>query len=1349
MKKLLLFVVGMFVAVAANAALYVVGNNVAADHSSPLQSKYDAPNALEIELKDGYYCFRANGEFQIGTYRTGWDEGWKPNTLQASAWTDKAGANGVKTATLSKPGYEVKNYPPEGWAPEKGNYFRVTEDLSVIEVSKTSDFSGNGGGGGDDDETEYTIYFYENSTNPTYGYVYAHIWDDNSTSVKPWADASTKMTKMDPARWVKIGDTFCEVYKYTFKWDKTPKHIILHNGSNNDNIKYTPDNGVGIPFVNNGLYYRSGNTVYTASTDFKLLNEPNDRKNYTYHLHNLTTLEGTRVQLLQSDDDENIYEGSFQYNAPLAAAQTYTVHRFDTDAESFDAFGSEVPFNFDCSESTVNLTPGASGLVIPAGLKGRVNFKLELDGQVPVKLTVSGGEIAENPYTYSLLHSFNNATGNLDGKIDFTPHAYHFDADYVFTGDEKGMVFKVERFQNGVSVTEKQFGPSASSLLYDPSHPNTTYTLTSDDDFATVLPEGLHGKVRFTLRVAEDGHPVTVNVRGGTMDEEYYDDNLYTFFFYAKESDVQGQDVYAEVYRTEGSLATADLTPEQKKMRRTGKYIQVGDEYYPVYVRSFTGDYDAVPSKVKIYTSDPDSPVIDMLPFLNYGYYTPGANAATLHEQQVKKPSEKPLTLYFHVKYDRSEYGKDGVNTIPMCHVYNSDDPNKQKTVFGSEDEKMQRIERVTERYSIWKYELDESDLENFNAVTFHFDGNEKAGGYLRYDSKTLYASGKTTKYGDVSCYDQANWTKYIYSTAGLTGNDGADKNCALQSYLTYDKFLELDQMDIENGGRRHLYFVGWGKDGGHPFVYFDNSGNENTMPGDVKNALKVDEDGGCFYLPILPDGGSFKLSWLSVADAIADLPAGYDYDHSQREWATFDLGLIGVDRDYAYPDPAYKPAYDRYAGVNGKVKMVRNRSIRYMNYNQADWVLPDNTDELPGVGRKRWIIIDTHAEEDGEYCKTATITSFDPNPSVAVQVSEVRKRDEVLEPEVAAAMHVDCLHAAEANGHVVMDKVNYAVANATVSATDIAHVQNADFSRTYSIEVNGKPVGETAADVTDFQIDYFPLNLDHSVQNSMTIRAKYTDANTGLSFHSHVGGGNVDYDFDFPAPQSISLTGRFVNEGKDEETGEFVFGVYVEGLDCEVEEGNYYAYADFEFDKGTSAEFMSKGCKIDKLGYKLPVWGEWQNGHDWSTKLKADRELAPIFIHDVARVQSKVEELPEEMQITCQIYAVYPFMYNPTATFVLNANNAPARAADAAEDFEGFKVFNSYVKNEGEGPATFSVYRDDNVISGLEELLEAEAEADGEVEYYTISGVRVYGEPAPGLYIRRQGADVKKVLVK
>lgn len=713
---------------------------------------------------------------------------------------------------------------------------------------------------------------------------------------------------------------------------------------------------------------------------------------------------------------------------------------------------------------------------------------------------------------------------------------------------------------------------------------------------------------------------------------------------------------------------------------------------------------------------------------IKFTYVPNGVSTLLLETETTPIVPGADNAIYMHFKYDLEEYGKDGKNTIPYCEFFNT----------NNNDKKNQQMTLESDRYSIWKAPLADGDETKYNAVRFYFAKPDKD----NQPQQATYSSYSFTNDNNntVAYFDQENWTKYIYATSA---REEDNKEYAVQSYLSYADFKALDQLDIANGGRRNLYLVGWGNGEGATIRYYDENGVEQGMTNTLTEALKLKEDGGCFYLTFVkPAGGSFKVSWLSVADAVAALPKNYGKTHSQREWATFDLGLIGVDKDYEYPEGAEKLNYNRYDGINGKVYMKRNISVRYMNYNQADWVLPTTIDELPEVGFKRWLVIDTHFEEGNpdETCKTATITSFDPNPSVKVKVSEVTPRDEELDDATAKMMHVDCLNAASDNGHIFMKKVNYAVGVADIIATNISYVQNADFSRVYTLYVNDREVGHhSGTNLQSLRIDYFPLSFG---ENSMGVRAKYTDSKTGLSFHSRTGKGAVETDLSFEAPKEKELKGRYVFERMDDEGKQF-YGIYVDGLDCEIDNvKGYHAYSDFSFDCGSSARFVDANHPIHTIVPEIvPAWSGWNKGDDWSTKLKEERGLAPVFIHDAVHVDD-FSHL-ETKTVKCIVYAVYPFMYNPDATFEVNApSNAPARAP-RAQDFTGFKVFNSSVPTEMNLLVTT-----DGAVSGVENVEGAEAD-DAPVEYWTISGVRVAGEPAPGIYLRRQGDKVAKVVIR
>ena len=125
---------------------------------------------------------------------------------------------------------------------------------------------------------------------------------------------------------------------------------------------------------------------------------------------------------------------------------------------------------------------------------------------------------------------------------------------------------------------------------------------------------------------------------------------------------------------------------------------------------------------------------------------------------------------------------------------------------------------------------------------------------------------------------------------------------------------------------------------------------------------------------------------------------------------------------------------------------------------------------------------------------------------------------------------------------------------------------------------------------------------------------------------------------------------------------------------------------------------------------------------------------------------------------------------------FRFNANGgaaqAPARAAadDWTEEGEGtishsieipsdlgqneiFVIESKAVKHTGNSVAgdlysdqTMVGYNADGSMSGIEDII---ATTDAPVEYYNLQGIKVEGELAPGVYIRRQGARAEKIVVR
>ena len=147
-------------------------------------------------------------------------------------------------------------------------------------------------------------------------------------------------------------------------------------------------------------------------------------------------------------------------------------------------------------------------------------------------------------------------------------------------------------------------------------------------------------------------------------------------------------------------------------------------------------------------------------------------------------PVNKPTTLYIQMKYDYATQAADApkTETEPItnpvrCHIYNSV-TKEAKYEFGSDAEKMTR---ESFRYSLWKYDITEEDVEKYDAVDFYIYTTKDNGTYanpIEYHSNiAVYTQDGRDYEADVMWYDKENWTQFIYATATLAKHSPNDAN--------------------------------------------------------------------------------------------------------------------------------------------------------------------------------------------------------------------------------------------------------------------------------------------------------------------------------------------------------------------------------------------------------------------------------------------------------------------------------------------------------------------------------------------------------------------------------------------
>lgn len=737
-------------------------------------------------------------------------------------------------------------------------------------------------------------------------------------------------------------------------------------------------------------------------------------------------------------------------------------------------------------------------------------------------------------------------------------------------------------------------------------------------------------------------------------------------------------------------------------------------------------------------------------------------------------PVNKPTTLYIQMKYDYATQAVDApkTETEPItnpvrCHIYNSV-TKEAKYEFGSDAEKMTR---ESFRYSLWKYDITEEDVEKYDAVDFYIYTTKDNGTYanpIEYHSNiAVYTQDGRDYEADVMWYDKENWTQFIYATATLakhSPNDANPSRYACQSMLSYEDFNALNERDAANGGSSALYLVGWGV----KFDAEDAEGNlieeGKSLPGTPAESYPLPADNGCFYLPVHKpgsgDAGKFKVSFVNVgsasehmsrfgakAKALAD-----SYDENSlgcpRHWATFDLGLVGVDTrfDYTKFDGAWQPTYaSGEAGSPGSVNMVVNRSVKYNNVNQGDWLIP--TDTPKGLN---YFVFDSHNE-----CMSVSLIDFDPNPSIVANSCDVQTAQ--LSSDEAINLH-DLglrLDGSAVNGQVYVQNVNYVHGNVTIKAADGNNLSDdGRYSSSYSLLLDGRELGSsTGAVAGTYDIEFLPVSADCNIQ----IRGTYTNNRNKLTFHSRTSKASLSTEVVLAAPAAVDCDGQYVVNKNIEADGDvYTYGVFVkDGLAFRMDgDTDRYYYADLAVEgaeiidsKHYIASYdLSPGMDgwVKNLGAEGSDWFENGEDNDWSSIMKSGVNV-PVYLPAVATA-ADVKTL-EAQTIEGEIKAVYPFIIDPEAKLTPAASQAPNRAVSngiAGEISTAGKVM-SYVPVSA--PVTINV-TNDNVISGVADVA-ADKTAEGDTEYYTISGVRVIGAPAPGIYIRRQGDSVSKVVVR
>lgn len=796
----------------------------------------------------------------------------------------------------------------------------------------------------------------------------------------------------------------------------------------------------------------------------------------------------------------------------------------------------------------------------------------------------------------------------------------------------------------------------------------------------------------------------------------------YTIYFYDK------NDLGSVMVHIWGTNTLHPYKDSQEAMTPMNKYVQVGSNYYPVY--KYTFDWDKVPSGLMFYkTGDGDKQTGDCR-FINNAFYTNDNNVGVTGLKIVDK-REDVVTIYFHWKEDLIAYA-DG--NIPYCRPFNGNDTGSIDKTNG------RAMYLVDENYQIWGYDINTADLDNYNNIWFASFRNDGS----KVDH---YIANKAPK------YDSQNWYKYIFTVHG--------DNYAAQSYVTYDEFTaELAK------GYQNLYVTGGVSDNKYDGVTIkvdDGSSSSKALSWDPTKAIKVSPDtknDPVFFLHLNPDFTNkkvtaFKLSWMDT-NGYRTKNGGELTDNS-RDWATYDLGIIGLNDQLAADNPSWGISMN---SGNKQTFFFYNKANPLLEYNQFDWTITESNMSGSGVS-EYYCVVDMHPD-----CRSVTLCSFNPQPSVSVTPGEVHTGTLTSQQAIDFHDELNALRGSDVNGHVMFEKVNYLSGSVQVTGapgvtSDV--VTNANFKREYTISLDGNKLFSVDHPAT-YNVDFLPLEES----SEMTIANKYTSTVTNLSFHSRTGKAEITVPAAFQTPVVEAVNNaEYVYS---ETTGKM--RAYAKLNVTHSNTNNHHVYTDFEIkDNGGSKVYKSPVAHKDDEYFtgqsSMPsmMWTpcaspeQWNSlEHDWSSKcvesFNDNSVVIPFFINDALLASDfpnfqKGDKLPQKT-FDVSLDVVYPILYSSkpnvteTASVHPSAMTLAQTGSEIPADLSDFGL--SFYRTTG----TATVQTKANV-TGVDDVFgDAEADnADAPAEYYTISGVRVSGYPAPGIYVVRRGNKVTKEVVK
>lgn len=931
------------------------------------------------------------------------------------------------------------------------------------------------------------------------------------------------------------------------------------------------------------------------------------------------------------------------------------------------------------------------------------------------------------------------------------------DDTYKFTPDAKGEEYTL-RVNNGKVLCDNEFKVGAAGNDNWESYTNENTAMEVNTTYSGLFDRQNSGNMKLKPGAIAENTPVTVifNKKNKTIifkpenDPEPPTPDKYPVLYLPGDFN---SFAFEEAYKFRLAGHTYRLTVKAGTLN--DKSFKIADNAYNWQficgnnnVANINQDYNNVTSggtdnmKLNLSYVNPNTNVNIIVNITDLA-----AKKANIRFEAVEDNPDQYRTLYINFLHELGDeaLGEDKLETSkPWVRLYNGCLENWD--AVKNWDNSVVREMKQVGKSQIYQYTLNDEELQSYNNAIFYIpikehDGNGGNKFYICNANPDNFGNGaidseKENYKNGWRNWDGTYWLKYVYCVSG--------EGLAAQSYITYDEYQKLLPLPKEE-----IYFTG------------ENVKNIGWDP--TQKLVSEKTVDGVAYWKNNPEDSSkgvkFKMSWLHPVDMYNECLS--KTLTNQRAWATFNMGLVSVNKEIAKD----KNGNTLYTTVpdnpNKNLQVNLNKILPYSDHTAENWFMDRSATD-------QWLVIDTHEE-----CKSVTLLSFEPNPTLSVNAGEVQEAN--LDSSQAAMLHEDqkttghTFYGENTSGLVHITSLNTLNATATLKAEFAKLSENgANMTVKYDFYSNGEVFYTTdGSDPNNKEFSF--ANIAVGDGSTVGARGLYKDNNTTFQFHSKFTNGTLSGDFKAQSPviQSIGTKGYAVMSDAPETLSAMFAanvtlpanGVVYPDFEVKVNENSSNNYHLTATDKANGGEIVHSNHAVakqytwfDKVAY-TPARSASDYDHDthnWTAKLGAENAAWPLYLPDVLKLANDDNEKwygeSGDMNTTLDFtaYAVYPFLIDRKATVtVTTKSNAPRRAAldlnSADHDYHIVLV---------RIPASTTVELDEkSPLTGIDDIVAPEA--DAEAVYYTLDGRLAGSNPAAGVYIRRVGNKAEKVFIR